>query len=44
MNGLLQFMDKMQKSRQMDDKLLTGWAILPLPRKKLLVKHVYLSH
>jgi hypothetical protein len=34
----------MQKIMQMDDKLLTGWAILPLPPKKLLCNCVILSN
>jgi hypothetical protein len=34
----------MQKTGQMDEKLLTAWVILPLPWKKLLCKHVHLFH
>jgi hypothetical protein len=33
----------MQKTMQMDDKLLTGWSILPLPQKKVLCNCVYLT-
>jgi hypothetical protein len=29
-----------QKVKQMDDELLAGWVILPLPQNKLLCNHV----
>jgi hypothetical protein len=32
-----------QKTMQMNDKQLTGWAILSLPWQKLLCSHVFLS-
>jgi hypothetical protein len=34
----------MQKTKQMDDELLTGWAILSLSLKKLLCNCVCMSH
>jgi hypothetical protein len=34
----------MQKTMEIDDKLITGWVIFHIPHKKLLCSGVYLSH